>query len=139
VELRGQPVHPVWRRYRDFFYVENMHGYDWEALRLQYRPLLEHVKHRSDLNYIIAEMIGELTVQHAYIAGGDWMTPPRPACRAARRTLQAGAAHRPLPHHEGFRGTQRGVDLPITPDRGGRGGRRRRLHPRHRRRRAACR
>ena len=30
----------VWRRYRDFFYVENMHGYDWEALREQYKPLL---------------------------------------------------------------------------------------------------
>jgi tricorn protease len=68
----------VWRRYRDFFYVENMHGYDWEALRQQYRPLLAHVAHRSDLNYIIAEMIGELTVQHAYIAGGDWTAPSRP-------------------------------------------------------------
>jgi tricorn protease len=67
----------VWRRYRDFFYVENMHGYDWAALREQYRPLLAHVGHRSDLNYVIAEMIGELTVQHAYIAGGDWTQPPR--------------------------------------------------------------
>jgi tricorn protease len=69
----------VWRRYRDFFYVENMHGYDWDALRAQYRPLLAHVAHRSDLNYLISEMIAELTVQHAYISGGDWMTPARPA------------------------------------------------------------
>jgi tricorn protease len=68
----------VWRRYRDFFYVENMHGYDWDALRRQYRPLLAHVAHRSDLNYLISEMIAELSVQHAYIAGGDWMTPARP-------------------------------------------------------------
>ena len=29
----------VWRRFRDFFYVENMHGYDWEALGEQYRAL----------------------------------------------------------------------------------------------------
>ena len=29
----------VWRRYRDFFYAPNMHGYDWKALREQYRPL----------------------------------------------------------------------------------------------------
>jgi tricorn protease len=69
----------VWRRYRDFFYVENMHGYDWNALRAQYQPLLAHVAHRSDLNYLISEMIAELTVQHAYISGGDWMTPARPA------------------------------------------------------------
>jgi len=68
----------VWRRYRDFFYVQNMHGYDWEALRKQYEPLLKHVAHRSDLNYVISEMISELVVQHAYIAGGDIPLPPRP-------------------------------------------------------------
>ncbi len=68
----------VWRRFRDFFYVENMHGYDWEALRDRYRPLLDHVAHRSDLNYVISEMVAELNVSHAYIAGGDWETPDRP-------------------------------------------------------------
>lgn len=69
----------VWRRYRDFFYVANMHGYDWEALRDQYAPLLEHVAHRSDLNYVLGEMVSELNVGHAYIAGGDWVAPDRPA------------------------------------------------------------
>ena len=68
----------VWRRFRDFFYVDNMHGYDWAALREQYRPWLEHVGHRSDLNYVIGEMVAELNVSHAYIAGGDWETPERP-------------------------------------------------------------
>ena len=68
----------IWRRYRDFFYVENLHGYDWQALRARYRPLLEHVAHRSDLNYVIGEMIGELNVGHAYNSGGDWEVPPRP-------------------------------------------------------------
>jgi tricorn protease len=67
----------VWRRYRDFFYVDNMHGYDWAALRTQYEPLVAHVAHRADLNTVIAEMISELTVQHAYIAGGDIVLPPR--------------------------------------------------------------
>ena len=55
-----------------------MHGYDWPALRAQYRPWLEHVAHRSDLNYVIGEMVAELNVGHAYIAGGDWETPERP-------------------------------------------------------------
>ena len=67
----------VWRRFRDFFYVENMHGYDWDALRDKYRPLLKHVAHRSDLNYVIGEMIGELNVGHAYKAGGDFEKPKR--------------------------------------------------------------
>jgi tricorn protease len=68
----------VWRRYRDFFYVKNMHGFDWEAIGDQYRPLVEHVAHRSDLNYVIGEMISELNVGHAYIAGGDFEIPERP-------------------------------------------------------------
>ncbi len=67
----------VWRRFRDFFYVENLHGYDWRALRERYEPLLEHVAHRSDLNYLIGEMIAELNVSHAYITGGEWRQPER--------------------------------------------------------------
>src|SRR2546425_548263 len=74
----NQIFNEVWRRYRDWFYVPNMHGYDWVALREQYKPLLQYVKHRSDLNYVISEMISELTVQHAYIEGGDFQIPPRP-------------------------------------------------------------
>lgn len=70
--------HSVWRRFRDFFYVANMHGYDWDALRERYAALLPHVGHRSDLNYVISEMIAELNVGHAYIAGGDLDLPSRP-------------------------------------------------------------
>ncbi|OAB59346.1 peptidase S41 [Leptolyngbya valderiana BDU 20041] len=69
----------VWRRFRDHFYVANMHGYDWEALREQYRPWLEHIAHRSDLNYLMGEMIGELNVSHAYVSGGDEGLPERPS------------------------------------------------------------
>jgi tricorn protease len=74
----NQIFNEVWRRYRDWFYVPNMHGYDWVALREQYKPLLQYVGHRSDLNYVIQEMISELTVQHAYVEGGDFLIPPRP-------------------------------------------------------------
>jgi tricorn protease len=74
----NQIFNEVWRRYRDWFYVSNMHGFDWVALREQYKPLLKYVAHRSDLNYVISEMIAELTVQHAYIDGGDFQIPPRP-------------------------------------------------------------
>ncbi|HEY0049444.1 MAG TPA: PDZ domain-containing protein, partial [Pyrinomonadaceae bacterium] len=89
----NQIFNEVWRRYRDFFYVENMHGYDWEALREQYRPLLQYVAHRSDLNYVIAEMVAELAAQHSYIEGGDWQNPPRMrvALPGARFALDAAA------------------------------------------------
>ncbi len=74
----AQIFNEVWRRYRDFFYAPNMHGYDWEAVRARYSQLLPYVAHRSDLNYVIGEMIAELTVQHAYVEGGDFQLPARP-------------------------------------------------------------
>ncbi|MEJ2218905.1 MAG: S41 family peptidase, partial [Gemmatimonadota bacterium] len=67
----------VWRRYRDWFYVPNMNGYDWNALRDQYRPLLHYAGNRSDVNYIIGEMIAELNNSYTYIAGGDLDLPAR--------------------------------------------------------------
>jgi tricorn protease len=68
----------TWRRFRDFFYVKNMHGYDWKAIGDRYRPLLKYVAHRSDLNYVLGEMVAELSVGHAYIVGGDFEIPTRP-------------------------------------------------------------
>jgi tricorn protease len=86
-----QIFNEVWRRYRDFFYVSNMHGYDWEALRRQYAPMVEYVGHRSDLNYVLGEMISELNAGHAYITGGDFEIPQRPrvALPGARFELEA--------------------------------------------------
>ncbi len=68
----------VWRRYRDFFYVKNMNGYDWKAIGDQYRTWLKYVAHRSDLNYVLGEMVSELNAGHCYIVGGDFEIPERP-------------------------------------------------------------
>ncbi len=73
-----QIFNEVWRRFRDFFYAKNMNGYDWEALKQKYAPQLEYVGHRSDLNYVIGEMIAELNSGHTYIDGGEWDRPARP-------------------------------------------------------------
>jgi tricorn protease len=67
----------TWRRFRDFFYVKNMHGYDWKALREQYRPWLQYVTHRSDLTYVLTELISELNIGHTYTEGGDFILPER--------------------------------------------------------------
>lgn len=61
----------AWRQMRDFFYVDNMHGVDWQAIYEKYQQLVPHVQHRADLNYIIGEMIGELNAGHAYVNPGD--------------------------------------------------------------------
>ena len=61
----------VWRAFRDGYYLENMHGRDWKALKAKYAVLLPHVKTRLDLNYVIGELIGELGSGHAYVNTGE--------------------------------------------------------------------
>ena len=61
----------AWRAYRDGFYLENMHGVDWKAIKTKYQVLVPYAKTRFDLNYIINEMIGELACGHAYVNPGE--------------------------------------------------------------------
>lgn len=67
----------AWRVYRDGFYLENMHGVDWKAMRKKYAVMLPYVKNRLDLNYLIGEMIGELNIGHAYVNPGELQSAPR--------------------------------------------------------------
>ncbi|MEZ5010487.1 MAG: hypothetical protein R2744_02065 [Bacteroidales bacterium] len=60
---------------RDFFYAPNMHGVDWNAMREKYGALVPFVAHRSDLSYLIGEMVGELNVGHAYVNNGERPMP----------------------------------------------------------------
>ncbi len=60
-----------WRQMRDFFYMKNMNGVNWKAIHDKYQVLVPYVNCRKDLTYIMGEMIGELTIGHAYVGGGD--------------------------------------------------------------------
>jgi tricorn protease len=66
-----------WRHMRDFFYAPNMNGIDWKAMRDKYAALLPYVNHRNDLTYLVGEMISELNIGHAYVAGGERPDTPR--------------------------------------------------------------
>ena len=68
-----QEYNEVWRIERDFFYDPNLHGLDLAATKKHYEPYLENVGSRIDFSYLLAEMLGELTVGHMYIR-----TPPEP-------------------------------------------------------------
>jgi tricorn protease len=72
-----QIFNECWRQMREFFYVPNLHGVDWEAMRERYAPLVAHVNHRADLTYVIGEMISELNVGHTYVGGGEYDKPQR--------------------------------------------------------------
>jgi tricorn protease len=76
----AQMYDEVRRIQRDFFYDAHMHGADWDAICEKYRPFLAHVGHRSDLNFLFAEMFGELVVGHAYVSSGDIPAPQRVPC-----------------------------------------------------------
>lgn len=68
----------VWRRYRDYYYARNLHGYDWNAIRAKYEPMLAWVGDRTDLNYVLGQMVAELSSGHAYVSGGDIGLPKKP-------------------------------------------------------------
>jgi len=61
-----------WRYMRDFLYVDNTHGAPWDDVWSWYSPWIEHVRHRSDLNYVVDIMSGEIAVGHSYVSGGDY-------------------------------------------------------------------
>ena len=61
-----------WRIYRDYFYVDNLHGVDWEAVRQNYAKLLPYVGHRMDLDYIFSEIVSESNTGHSYVNWGDF-------------------------------------------------------------------
>jgi len=65
----------AYRIHRDYFYDPEMHGLDWAATCAKYRPFLAHIGHRDDLNYLMAELSGELVVGHAYVDRGDIPAP----------------------------------------------------------------
>ena len=67
----------VWRAFRDGYYLENMHGRDWKAIKDKYAVFLPYVKTRLDLNYVIGGMIAELASGHAYVSPGDYPKPER--------------------------------------------------------------
>src|SRR5262249_27482287 len=54
-----------------------MGGLDWKAIGERYRQLVPFAAHRSDLNYILGELIGELSTSHAYVGGGEFPHLPR--------------------------------------------------------------
>ncbi len=65
-----QIFNDAFRRFRDYFYVRNMHGVDWEHVGEVYSALIDDVVTRWDLDFLIGELIGELNAGHTYNMGG---------------------------------------------------------------------
>lgn len=66
-----QMYHEAWRIERDFFYDPGYHGLDLKETEKRYAPFLINLASRVDLNYIFREMLGEFTVGHMWVGGGE--------------------------------------------------------------------
>ena len=78
MEVRVDPVvewkqiyHEAFRIERDFFYDGSFHGLDLAATEKKYEPYLAGIAAREDLNYLFRETMGELSVGHLFVRGGE--------------------------------------------------------------------
>src|SRR5256885_5162998 len=67
----NQMYHEVWRIERDFLYDPGHHGLNIPATEEKYSAYLKGLGGRADLNYLFEEMLGEVTIGHMFIFGGD--------------------------------------------------------------------
>jgi tricorn protease len=67
----------AWRIFRDWFYDPNLHGVDWKAMRDRYEELMPFVATRSDLDFILGELGGEISAGHVYVERGNAPGPKR--------------------------------------------------------------
>ena len=66
----------AWRMLRDYFYDRDMHKVDWAGVRKHYEPLVARVTDRYELDDLLAQMVGELSVLHTFVYGGDKRQSP---------------------------------------------------------------
>jgi tricorn protease len=71
----NQMYKEVWRIERDFLYDPNHHGLNIPAAEKEYSVYLAKLGGREDLNYLFTEMLGEITIGHMFIGGGDVPKP----------------------------------------------------------------
>jgi tricorn protease len=65
----------AWRMERDYFYDRNLHNVDYQGLLERHRPFVDRVSDRSELNDLLAHLVGELSALHTFVRGGDVRQP----------------------------------------------------------------
>ena len=66
-----QMFEEAWRLHRDYLYDPNIHNINWKAMREKYRPLVARVTDREELSDVLAQMVGEVSLLHTFVYGGD--------------------------------------------------------------------
>ncbi|MGA2345652.1 MAG: PDZ domain-containing protein, partial [Candidatus Sulfotelmatobacter sp.] len=66
-----QIYNETWRIERDFFYDPHYHGLDLDKVKKKYASYLDGIASRDELTYLFEECLGEMTVGHMFIGGGE--------------------------------------------------------------------
>jgi tricorn protease len=72
-----QIYNETWRIERDFFYDPHYHGLDLEKAKKKYAPYLDGIASRDELTYLFQECLGEMTVGHMFVGGGEKPEPKK--------------------------------------------------------------
>jgi len=72
-----QIYNETWRIQRDFFYDPHYHGLDLKKAAKRYEPYLDRIAARSELTALFEEALGEVTVGHMFVGGGEQPEPKR--------------------------------------------------------------
>ena len=72
-----QMYHEAWRIERDYLYDPNAHGLNLNEAENFYSVFLPRLSSRADLNYLFTEMLGNITLGHMFVRGGDSPKPPK--------------------------------------------------------------
>lgn len=54
----------AWRQLKEKFYVENLHGVDWDFYHSEYKKFLPYINNNYDFAELLSEMLGELNASH---------------------------------------------------------------------------
>ena len=72
-----QMFHEIWQVERSYFYDPHYHGVNTVEDEAKYRPYLDEVGSRSDLNYLFQEMLKDFSIGHLRGNGGTIPHPNR--------------------------------------------------------------
>ena len=78
-EERQYIFNHIWQQVKDKFYVEDIHGVDWEGYRKNYERFLPYINNNYDFRDMLSEMLGELNGSHT----GARYNPEGPSLKTA--------------------------------------------------------
>lgn len=62
----------AWRQVREKFYVEDIHGVDWDQYKKDYQKFLPHITTGFDFAEMLSELLGELNASHTGARYGEY-------------------------------------------------------------------